>query len=195
MGRSPSRGQASERRSPAVAAQGRQLTVLILYSDTGGGHRAAARAIAESIEARVAGADVQLSDPLIGQGPPVVRHVAGLYPSLIRRARRAWGPIYHSSNTRPAWAMLRTTFGGQVRVRITRTLRRLEPDLVISVHPLLNHVSIDAIGVASRRRPPFVTVVTDLINLHRGWACTRADLVIVPTEPARQSMLRRGVRS
>jgi 1,2-diacylglycerol 3-beta-galactosyltransferase len=112
---------------------------------------------------------------------------------VIRRARRAWGPIYHSSNTRPAWAMLRTTFGGRVRDLIARTLRRVEPDLVISVHPLLNHVAIDAIGRSARRRPPLATVVTDLINLHRGWASARTDLVVVPTDAARESMLRRGV--
>jgi len=137
---------------------------------------------------------VELFDPLIGHGPPVVRRLAALYPSIIQRARPAWGPIYYSSNTRPAWAMLRTTFGGRFREIVLGELRRRRPDLVISVHPLINHETAAAIMSGPRPRATFVTVVTDLVELHRGWGSRRADLIVVPTQAARQQMLRRGIR-
>jgi 1,2-diacylglycerol 3-beta-galactosyltransferase len=38
-----------------------------------------------------------------------------------------------------------------------------------------------------------VTVVTDLVEFHRAWAFRRADLVIVPTEAAREAVLKRRV--
>jgi len=38
-----------------------------------------------------------------------------------------------------------------------------------------------------------MTVVTDLVDLHRGWACRTADLVVVPTEAAERATRRRGV--
>ena len=40
-----------------------------------------------------------------------------------------------------------------------------------------------------------MTVVTDLIDVHRGWACRSADLIVVSTEPARQAALRWGIRA
>jgi 1,2-diacylglycerol 3-beta-galactosyltransferase len=40
-----------------------------------------------------------------------------------------------------------------------------------------------------------MTVVTDLIDVHRGWICSRADLIVVPTEPARRAALQWGVRA
>lgn len=131
-------------------------------------------------------------DPLIGQGPALVRQLASLYPSIIQRSRAAWGAVYHSSNTRPAFAAIRAVFGGQVRKILVEQLRRQDPDLVLSVHPLLNHVAYQAIA-SSRRRRPLMTVVTDLVDFHRGWAFPRADLVVVPSEGALEVVLKRRV--
>jgi 1,2-diacylglycerol 3-beta-galactosyltransferase len=197
MDRAPRRGQASAHPASAVSETpgGPAPSVLLLFSDTGGGHRAAARALAEAIHLTSPAAEVELFDPLIGHGPPVVRRLAGLYPSIIQRARPAWGPIYYSSNTRPAWAMLRTTFGGRVREIVLRELRRRRPDLIISVHPLFNHEAAAALMSGPRPRATFVTVVTDLVELHRGWSSRRVDLIVVPTQAARQQMLRRGIRA
>lgn len=196
MDRAPRRGQAPAHPAPVVDEAPRGAApVLLLFSDTGGGHRAAARALAEAIHQTRPEAEVEFFDPLIGHGPPVVRRLAGLYPSIVQRARPAWGPIYYSSNTRPAWAMLRTTFGGRVREIVLQEIRRLRPDLVISVHPLINHETAAAIMTSPRPRPAFVTVVTDLVELHRGWGSRRADLIVVPTQAARQQMLRRGIRA
>ncbi|MBO0702364.1 MAG: hypothetical protein J2P38_05490, partial [Candidatus Dormibacteraeota bacterium] len=157
MDRAPRRGEAPALPAPAVnePARGTAPSVLLLFSDTGGGHRAAARALADAIQLTRPGAEVELFDPLIGHGPPVVRRLAGLYPSIIQRARPAWGPIYYSSNTRPAWAMLRTTLGGRVREIVLQELRRRRPDLVISVHPLVNHETAAAIMAGPRPRPAF----------------------------------------
>jgi 1,2-diacylglycerol 3-beta-galactosyltransferase len=75
---------------------------------------------------------------------------------------------------------------------LARQLDAADPDVVLSVHPLLNHVAGAAIQHDGRRRGLMV-VVTDLIDLHRGWAFAGADLVVLPTEEARQTALRRGV--
>ncbi len=131
-------------------------------------------------------------DPLLGQGPALVRQLASLYPSIIQRSRAAWGAVYHSSNTRPAFAAIRAVFGGQVRRILIDQIRSLDPDVVISVHPLLNHVAHQAIASSGRPRP-LMTVVTDLVDFHRGWAFPRADLVVVPSEGAREVVIKRRV--
>lgn len=40
-----------------------------------------------------------------------------------------------------------------------------------------------------------MTVVTDLVDVHRGWTSQRADLIVVPTEQVRRAVLQRGMRS
>lgn len=119
----------------------------------------------------------------------MVRSLARLYSPLIQRSRPAWGAIYHGSNARPVFAAIRAVFGTNVRRVLVELMQRHDPDLVLSVHPLLNHVAHQAITRSGRKRG-LMTVITDLVEFHRGWAYPRADVVVVPTESARQACLK-----
>lgn len=166
--------------------------ILILFSDTGGGHRAAARALTDALKLLDPSCNITVADPLIGQGPTVVRRLASLYSPVIRRSRAAWGAVYHTSNTRPAFAAIRAVFGPGVRKAVLALLKKHDPDVILSVHPLLNHISHQAIRKSGRPRA-LMTVITDLVDFHRGWTFSQADLVIAPTELARKVALRRRV--
>jgi len=177
---------------PLPTPTGGSPRVLILFSDTGGGHRAAARALTDALRLLDPTCIVTVADPLIGQGPTVVRRLASLYSPLIRRSRTAWGAVYHTSNTKPAFAAIRAVFGRGVRNSIADLLETHDPDVVLSVHPMLNHVSHQAIRKSGRPRA-LMTVITDLVDFHRGWTFSQADLVVAPTELARKVALRRRV--
>ena len=71
-------------------------------------------------------------------------------------------------------------------------MKQHDPDVVLSVHPLLNHISFQAIRRAGRPRA-LMTVITDLVDFHRGWTFSQADLVVAPTDEARRVALRRRV--
>ena len=58
--------------------------------------------------------------------------------------------------------------------------------MLVSVHPVANSFILKALG---QNHPPFVTVVTDLVSTHALWFDKRADLIIVPTEMARQNAI------
>jgi 1,2-diacylglycerol 3-beta-galactosyltransferase len=111
---------------------------------------------------------------------------------VIQRSRAAWGAVYHTSNTRPAFAAIRAVFGPGVRNAVSDLLKSHDPDVVLSVHPLLNHISHQAIRKSGRPRA-LMTVITDLVDFHRGWTFSQADLVIAPTDLARKVALRRRV--
>jgi len=163
-----------------------------LFSDTGGGHRAAARALTDALQLLDPSCEVIVADPLIGEGPVVVRRLASLYSPMIRRSRRAWGALYHTSNTQATFAAIRAVFGPGVRKVLRQLLKQHDPDVVLSVHPLLNHIAHQAIRTSGRPRA-LMTVITDLVDFHRGWTFSHADLVIAPTERARRVALRRRV--
>jgi len=177
---------------PIPSANGASPRVLILFSDTGGGHRAAARALTDALKQLDPRCVVTVADPLITQGPEVVRRLASLYSPLIQRSRVAWGAVYHSSNTKPTFAAIRAVFGRGVRNAISELLQQHDPDVILSVHPLLNHVAHQAIQKGGRPRA-LMTVITDLVDFHRGWTFSQADHVVAPTELARKVALRRRV--
>jgi 1,2-diacylglycerol 3-beta-galactosyltransferase len=177
---------------PLPTPVGGSPRILILFSDTGGGHRAAARALTDALKQLDPSCVVTVADPLIGQGPLVVRRLASLYAPLIRRSRRAWGAVYHGSNTKATFAAIRAVFGYGVRKVLIELIQKHDPDVLLSVHPMLNHVSHQAIRKSGRPRA-LMTVITDLVDFHRGWTFSRADLVVAPTELARRVALRRRV--
>lgn len=165
-------------------------SILILYSDTGGGHRAAAQALERSLQNLEPATQVNLVDPLIGEGKGLVKALARLYSPIIRHSRQAWGVIYHTTNSSISLRTLLAILGGQVEIRVETAILKFHPDLVVSVHPLLNHVSFQAIrnlGLSI----PLATVVTDLVGVHRSWINESSDLVIVPTDIAAQACRRR----
>src|SRR5207237_5405220 len=122
--------------SPGAIASDRTQTapgprVLVLFSDTGGGHRAAAKALAQAISQLDSEAAVAAADPLIGEGSAVVRRLAGLYSPLIPRSRPAWGALYHSSNQRPVFAGIRAVLGGHLPRLLPRQLREPAPAVAL----------------------------------------------------------------
>src|SRR5262249_4927277 len=137
----------------------RSPSILILFSDTGGGHRAAARALDDALRALQPRADVVWFDPPIGQGTALARRITSLYPTIIKRSRPTWGAIFHASNTAPSSAALRAALRNQLGGVLCRQLRLADPDVVLSVHPLLNHVTAAVLRRENRRRA-LMTVVT-----------------------------------
>src|SRR5207248_10040115 len=99
---------------PQRTSSGGAPRVLILFSDTGGGHRAAARALTDALKLLDPTSVIAVADPLIGQGPALVRRLASLYSPVITRSRAAWGAVYHTSNTRATFAAIRAVFGPPV---------------------------------------------------------------------------------
>ncbi|HEV2952619.1 MAG TPA: hypothetical protein VG015_00830, partial [Candidatus Dormibacteraeota bacterium] len=174
----------------AVNPQSQAKRILILFSDTGGGHRAAATALEEALLTVDPSICISSADPLIKQGPALIRQLTALYSPIIKRSRPAWGAVYHTSNFRATFAAIRAVLGRQVRRVVAELLTEYDPDLVLSVHPLLNHVSHQAIRKGSRPRA-LMTVITDLVDIHRGWIFPRSDLIVVPTEQAREACLAR----
>jgi 1,2-diacylglycerol 3-beta-galactosyltransferase len=73
-----------------------------------------------------------------------------------------------------------------------RLISSVQPDVIVSIHPLLNHVTLRALQELPFHIP-FITVVTDLFSLHYAWFAPGADAYIVPTERAREIYLERGL--
>jgi 1,2-diacylglycerol 3-beta-galactosyltransferase len=65
-----------------------------------------------------------------------------------------------------------------------------EPDLVVSVHSLTNHIPLRVLRKTLGMHIPFVTVITDMVTVHPAWCCREVDRCLVSTEAARQHAIR-----
>jgi 1,2-diacylglycerol 3-beta-galactosyltransferase len=69
------------------------------------------------------------------------------------------------------------------------------PDLVLSVHSMVNHIPLRVLRRQVGSHVPFVTMVTDMVTVHPSWCCPEVDYCMVPTEEARQAAIRFGMRA
>jgi len=167
--------------------------LLFLIADTGGGHRAAANAVARQLDdSNPGGFDITILDPFTAAKPRIIGGTAGLYGPITRHARWLWGGLYHGTNSRPAVGMLERTVLRSVTDAVTEAVDRLAPDCVVSFHPLLNHISVRAVR-ARARKIPVVTVITDLVDIHAAWACPDVDAVVVPSPGGFDRCRRAGI--
>jgi 1,2-diacylglycerol 3-beta-galactosyltransferase len=159
------------------------LRTLILMADTGGGHRAAAQAVAEGLELRFGGRhEVTILDAMAKARWPVSGFGAG-YGPLVEHLPAVYGRAWHLSDNRPLARAGHALLAPLIGKHLGRVYRDLQPDLVVSVHPMLTRSGLGILR-AQGSMSPFATVVTDLFDAHGMWFEGRVDRLIVPTEGA-----------
>jgi len=171
--------------------------VMIMISDTGGGHRASAVALADALEEQFPGrVSITIRDVWTEDCPFPFNMFVPVYTWCAKRTL-FWRFLYlYGKFPITRWLQQRTA-----NFRCLRAFRyailRDDPDLIISVHPLCQHITLKCLRRLARRykrRIPFVTVVTDLGAAHPLWFHPEADRVFVPSQNVRQIAIRCGVR-
>lgn len=164
--------------------------ITFLFSDTGGGHRAAAEAIVEAIHAEYGDTLVTtMVDFFKEYAPPPLNYMPDLYPAMVK-IPALWGAFFDLSNGRSQARFVSSAFWPYVSNAARRFVREHPGELLVSVHPVVNSFALKALGP---QRLPYFTVVTDLVSTHAMWYDRRADLIFVPTEMARRRALEYSV--
>jgi 1,2-diacylglycerol 3-beta-galactosyltransferase len=167
--------------------------VLFLISDTGGGHRAGSQAIGAALdeidgetryEWRIDDIATHCTFPLSQLGPA--------YSAALRFAPPIYGALFHATNGRRRYRTIVRFCEPLYRERLRDSFLMYRPDVIVSVHPLLNHAALRARADAGLR-VPLITVITDLGRVHEGWLLPEADMTVVPAREVYQRALERGV--
>ena len=177
---------------PPAPATPRHL--LFLVADTGGGHRASAEAVARRLATAYPGRfATHVLDPFTQAAPRVVGQVVGWYSPITRFAPWLWGALYHATNSRAAVAALRGSALRLVEPGLREVITTLRPAMVVSFHPLLNHVARRALRSVPGPRIPLATVVTDLVDVHAAWTCADVDALVTSSPGGLDRARRAGV--
>ncbi|HEY6484774.1 MAG TPA: glycosyltransferase [Candidatus Cybelea sp.] len=167
---------------------------LLLISDTGGGHRSAANAIVAALEEPGAPNvfETRIEDVAAHCAFPLTQLGLG-YSMALRYAPPVYGALYYATNGRRRYRALVRFCEPLYRERLRDLFISYQPDVIISVHPLLNHAALRARDDARMQHVPVVTVITDLGKVHESWLVPNADAVVVPAREVYQRALSRGV--
>jgi 1,2-diacylglycerol 3-beta-galactosyltransferase len=167
---------------------------LLLISDTGGGHRSAANAIAAALDEIVSpdSFEHRIEDVAAHCAFPLTQLGLG-YSMALRYAPPVYGALYYATNGRRRYRALVRFCEPLYRERLRDLFIGYQPDIIVSVHPLLNHAALRARDDAHMHHVPIVTVITDLGKVHESWLVADADAVVVPAREVYQRALSRGV--
>jgi UDP-N-acetylglucosamine:LPS N-acetylglucosamine transferase len=168
--------------------------ILILSSDTGGGHRSAAQAIADGVERFWHGrsAAVRIIRG-VEESHRITQRLVDLYNWVLRNKQGWMKYLYWAVNRfRPE---TREFFYKRCFSYFKDIFEKWCPHVVVSVHPLTQHFIarvLKELGLA--KQVPLVTVVTDpCYGFWKGWACDDVALYLVANEDARDQLIDYGV--
>ena len=168
--------------------------ILILSSDTGGGHRSAAQTLADGLQRFWQGRSVAVRIiKAVEESHHITQKLVGLYNWLLRNKQHWMKYVF--------WAMNR--FRPETREFFQRRcigfcrdiFEKWCPHIVVSVHPLTQHIFGRILRELNLRdQIPLVTVVTDpCYGFWKGWACDDVSLYLVANDDARRQLIDYGV--
>jgi len=170
--------------------------ILIISSDTGGGHRSAAAAIVAGVQKFIAGDSYAVRVVrAVEESHNLTAKLVRLYNWLLRNRQHWMKYLYWCVNRfRPE---TREFFQKRCIGYVMEIFERWCPHVVVSVHPLTQHIFARVLKeLKLSDRIPLVSVVTDpSYGFWKGWACDDVRLYLVASEEARQQLIDYGIAS
>ncbi len=168
--------------------------ILIISSDTGGGHRSAAQTLSDGLTKFWSGESVAVRIiKAVEESHHVTGRLVGVYNWILRNKQHWMKYVF--------WTINR--FRPETREFVQRRcigfckeiFEKWCPHIVVSVHPLTQHIFARILKELNlSNQIPLVTVVTDpCYGFWKGWACNDVSLYLVANDEARQQLIDYGI--
>jgi UDP-N-acetylglucosamine:LPS N-acetylglucosamine transferase len=172
----------------------RNPKILIISSDTGGGHRSAAAAIVAGVQKFFEGESVAVRVVrAVEEAHHLTAKLVRLYNWILCN-RQHWMKYFYwcMNHIRPE---TQEFFHRRCVGYVAGLFERWCPHVVVSVHPLTQHIFARVLKeLKLADRVPLVSVVTDpCYGFWKGWACDDVTLYLVASDEARRQLIDYGV--
>ena len=168
--------------------------ILILYADAGFGHRSAALAIDAAFHELYPGkCETNLINPFDDErAPSYLRDLQSDYDRILTVAPDLYKAGYEFSDAGFPVTLVDGILILMLYDVMDSLVEKYHPDIVVATYPLFQ-AALDAVFTIKRKSIPIVTVITDLVSVHRIWFNPGIDLCLSSTaqvaENARQAGL------
>ena len=168
--------------------------ILIISSDTGGGHRSAAQAISDGLNKFWKGDSSAIRViKAVEESHHLTDKLVHVYNWVLKNKQHWMKYLYWAINKiRPE---TREFFMKRCIGYVRDQFEKWCPHVVVSVHPLTQHIFARILRELNLTdQVPLVTVVTDpCYGFWKGWACDDVSLYLVANDDARDQLIDYGV--
>ncbi len=168
--------------------------ILIISSDTGGGHRSAAQSLSDGLHKFWEGESAVVRIvKAVEESHKFTQKGVVLYNWILKN-KQHWMKYYYwtINKVRPE---TRKFFLDRCIVYVREQFEKWCPHVVVSVHPMTQHIIariLKELNLADQI--PLVTVVTDpCYGFWKGWACDEVSLYLVANDDARRQLIDYGI--
>jgi 1,2-diacylglycerol 3-beta-galactosyltransferase len=167
--------------------------ILVLTADAGFGHRSAADAVVAALRETYGDAvSVSTVNPLESKRiPSFLRESQSDYDRIVREMPDLYRFGYRASDATVPSTVVESALTVILFEAMHGIVRHHQPEAIVTTYPLYQ-APLGAVYAISRRYIPLLTVVTDLVTVHRIWFHDAADLCLVPTPQVRDLALSYG---
>lgn len=171
--------------------------ICLYFSDTGGGHRSAVDALEGGIRQVIDGLDDRpdvsiIRENIAEKSHPINRFFVEVYNYLLRHHQPLMKYYYDLLHVlKPN----ESEFGYSMsKTYLQELLRKNQPAVVVSVHPMINHYLARALtDIGMKHKVELVEVITDPnADLWKAWACNAANLIIAPNDIVKAKLVEWG---
>ncbi len=171
------------------------MRILILMSDTGGGHRSSALALQQEFAHWLPGKhQVTFIDFYRNMAPWPFNAFPDIYPVLINRWPFIWKAIFDNYGSRVSEEFMARLLKDYCQPYFDLLVSLYRPDLIVTVNPLVCPV-LFRVAEALKLDIPVVALVSDLIVPHCSWFHRKQIRCFVPTPQAALAAQRSGVET
>ncbi|KAH7688488.1 1,2-diacylglycerol 3-beta-galactosyltransferase protein [Dioscorea alata] len=173
----------------------RAKNVLVLMSDTGGGHRASAEAIRDAFRIEF-GDSYRVFVKDLGKehaGWPL-NDMERSYKFMVKHTQ-LWKMAFHSTYPRWVHCFYLATVASFYAKKVEAGLKKYKPDIIISVHPLMQHIPLWVLKWRLQKKVVFVTVITDLNTCHPTWFHAGVNRCYCPSEEVSKRAMLEGLET
>ena len=107
-----------------------------------------------------------------------------MYAPITKHFPILWGALYHVTNNKLYIVIMDKISDPFVSKKLQELIKEKNPDIIVSVHPVTNHIAAKAMKRINHN-VPLLTVVTDPVTFHRVWICPQVDKIVLATEDAK----------
>jgi 1,2-diacylglycerol 3-beta-galactosyltransferase len=169
--------------------------IVFLMSDTGGGHRAAADAIRTALNLRYPDEYAfELVDVFRRYTPFPFSSLPEIYPRWVNHAKWSWALVYRLANAPRRDRMFMRLLEKLWHGGLLQMIDEHSGDVFVCVHALFSRPIVHVFHQMRLCRPPFVTVITDLVTTHAFWYEKGVDRCLVPTQAAYERGMTFGLK-
>ena len=168
--------------------------ILVLTADAGFGHRSAANAVVSAMQEKYGEqCQIELLNPLEDKRTPFfLRDSQSDYDKIVRSVPELYRFGYDASDAVVPSAIFESALTVLLYEVMSDLVRSYQPDVILTTYPLYQ-APLEAVFAINRRQVPLVTVITDLVSIHRIWFNPSVTACLVPNQTVRELAINYGL--